>query len=67
MLASTPAMPATSPWSGARPLSTPTMDIPSSPSMNSSGEPTESTSGRMMGMASSNATAPKMPPIMEAL
>jgi hypothetical protein len=55
------------PLMGWLPESTPTMDMPRTASMNSSGEPKASTSGRAMGMMRVRTAAPIKPPINEAV
>ena len=62
-----PMPPATMPLSGSSPLNEATKDMPSNESMKNSGEPKESTSGRMTGMAAPRATPAKMAPTNELI
>ena len=54
------------PLMGWLPDSTPTIDMPNTASMNSSGEPKANTSGRAMGMMRVRTAAPINPPISDA-
>ena len=60
-----PSAPTTSPLSGAPPLSTATMEMPSIPIMKNSGALKASTMGRSTGMETARIRAPKRPPIMD--
>ena len=62
-----PMAPAMSPFTGALPLSTATMEMPSSPSMKNSGEPNANTMGRSTGMESARINEPNRPPSSEAM
>jgi hypothetical protein len=60
-----PSPAAVNPFSGARPDSVATMDMPNSVKASSSGEPIASSTGRRIGMLSASTTAPIRPPASE--
>ena len=62
-----PKAPAISPFTGAFPLSTATMEMPRKPSMKNSGEPNASTMGRSTGIESASTSEPNTPPISDAM
>ena len=62
-----PRAPTMSPFTGALPLSTATMEMPKRPSMKNSGEPNARTMGRSTGMESASTSDPNTPPRSDAI